>query len=304
MTTMLKTSPPRASWRRSPPLPAASCCGFPSRFGGRGRSAVTAVPPRDQRLGGDPARRHGGDPHRPLRDGPGHADRPRPARRRGTGVRLAQGHRPNIRRPARTWRATASGELLDRRQPRHPRVAGLCPQGRRHRARDADPGGRRRLEGAGAECTRRQGRHHAQPRPAARRPTARSPRPRPSSSRRTRSSSRTRRTGRSPASRWRGSTRADKVTGKQIYGIDLKLPGMLNAAITRLPGVRRQAQELRRRRGREHARREEGRGGRRQRRRGGGRHLVAAPRRRSTPCRSSGTTARTRGLERAPSRRC
>ena len=28
---------------------------------------------------------------------------------------------------------------------------------------------------------------------------------------------------------------ADKLTGKQVYGIDLKLPGMLNAAIRDCP---------------------------------------------------------------------
>ena len=68
---------------------------------------------------------------------------------------------------------------------------------------------------------------------------------------------------------------ADKVIGKMIYGIDVKLPGMLNAAIKAMPGVRRQGEELRRRQGREDAGREEGRAGRRQRRRRGGRHLLA-----------------------------
>jgi isoquinoline 1-oxidoreductase beta subunit len=34
--------------------------------------------------------RHRGDPHRPLRDGPGHADRPGPAGGRGAGVRLGR----------------------------------------------------------------------------------------------------------------------------------------------------------------------------------------------------------------------
>ena len=44
---------------------------------------------------------------------------------------------------------------------------------------------------------------------------------------------------------------ADKVVGKMIYGIDVKLPGMLNAAIKAMPGVRRQGEELRRRQDRE-----------------------------------------------------
>ncbi len=68
---------------------------------------------------------------------------------------------------------------------------------------------------------------------------------------------------------------ADKVTGKQVYGADLKLPGMLNATIKELPGVRRQGEELRRRQGRRHEGREEGPAGRRDRRRGRGRHVVA-----------------------------
>ena len=32
------------------------------------------------------------------------------------------------------------GRFLDRRQPRHPHLAGLCAQGRRRRAHDAGPG--------------------------------------------------------------------------------------------------------------------------------------------------------------------
>ncbi|MEY9226268.1 hypothetical protein ABH974_006691 [Bradyrhizobium ottawaense] len=52
------------------------------------------------------------------------------------------------------------GRFLDRRQPRHPLLAGLCPQGRRHRARDADPGRRRRMEGAGLRMRGREQRHH------------------------------------------------------------------------------------------------------------------------------------------------
>ncbi len=57
---------------------------------------------------------------------------------------------------------------------------------------------------------------------------------------------------------------ADKLTGKQIYGIDVKLPGMLIAVDQGLPGARRQGEELRRRQGRRHAGREEGGAGRRQ----------------------------------------
>ena len=56
-----------------------------------------------------------------------------------------------------------------------------------------------------------------------------------------------RRTGRSPASAWRASTPRDKVTGAQIYGMDLKMPGHAQRRDQGLPGLRRQGQELRRR---------------------------------------------------------
>ena len=111
--------------------------GFSVPFGGGARRRGEG----DQRLGGDPSRRQGGDPHRPLRDGAGHADRPRPARRRGAGVRLDQGHlgiSDARREPEAQPRLE---ELLDRRQPRHPREQPVCPRGRRHGARDADRGG-------------------------------------------------------------------------------------------------------------------------------------------------------------------
>ena len=46
---------------------------------------------------------------------------------------------------------------------------------------------------------------------------------------------------------------ADKLNGSKVYAIDVKLPGMLCAAIKALPGVRRQADELRRSEDRGHA---------------------------------------------------
>ena len=67
----------------------------------------------------------------------------------------------------------------------------------------------------------------------------------------------------------------DKINGKQIYAIDTKLPGMLNAAIKLSPRDRRQSEELRRSQGREHEGRQEGRPGRRLRRGGRRRHVVA-----------------------------
>ena len=43
------------------------------------------------------------------------------------------------------------------------------------------------------------------------------------------------------------STPSTRSPASMIYGADVKLPGMLNAAIKAMPGVRRQAEELRRR---------------------------------------------------------
>ena len=43
----------------------------------------------------------------------------------------------------------------------------------------------------------------------------------------------------------------DKLTGKQVYGIDIKLPGMLNAAIKQTPVIGGKVSQLRRRQGRE-----------------------------------------------------
>ncbi len=54
----------------------------------------------------------------------------------------------------------------------------------------------------------------------------------------------------------------DKLTGKQLYAIDVKLPGMLSASIMDAPGVRRQGQELRRGQGQGDARRAPRRQGR------------------------------------------
>ena len=139
---------PSASSSAAPPPPAAWRSASTSRSATSRRAGRTRRP-GDQRLGGGQAGRHRRHPHRPLRDGPGHADRPRPARRRRARLRLGQGHdripdaRPEPRAQPRL------GQFLDRRQPRHPRLARLCAQGRRRRARDAGPGRRRRMEGAG-----------------------------------------------------------------------------------------------------------------------------------------------------------
>ena len=114
------------------------------------RRAAQAAAPRtgDQCLGRGQARRHGRHPHRALRDGPGNADRPRAARRRGARLRLGEGH-DRVSDAGREPRAQSRlGQLLDRRQPRHPRFAGVRAQGRRDGPRDARAGGRGRVEGA------------------------------------------------------------------------------------------------------------------------------------------------------------
>ena len=99
---------------------------------------------RGQRLGGDPARRHGRRAHRPLRDGPGHAHRPRPARRRGARMRLVEGHdrisdpRPEPRaqpRLGQTSRPAAAAASASRNE--YVRKGGAAARD------DADPGGGR-----------------------------------------------------------------------------------------------------------------------------------------------------------------
>ena len=97
----------------------------------------------------DQARRHGRRPRRPGRDGPRHADRPRPARRRRAGVRLGQGdHRVPDTRPERRPPAGV-GQLPDGRQPRRSRQPRLHAQGRRRRPHDDVAGGRQPMGRAG-----------------------------------------------------------------------------------------------------------------------------------------------------------
>ena len=113
-----------------------------------------------------------------------------------------------------------------------------------------------------------------------------------------RARSRTRRTGRSPASRSSGSTPPDKVTGKQVYGADLKLPGMLNAAIKDCPVMGGKVKSFDAAKVEKHAGREEGGAGRRHRRRGGGRHLVAGQDRARCAADRLGRRRERQGLER------
>ena len=81
----------------------------------------------------------------------------------------------------------------------------------------------------------RQERHHPCARAAAPCALARSRRPRPSCRRRARSSSRTRRDWTLIGTPQKRLDTADKVTGKPIYGIDVRVPNMLYAAILQCP---------------------------------------------------------------------
>ena len=96
------------------------------------------------------------DPHRALGDGPGHAHRPRPARRRGARMRLEEGDDRVHHARRRTSRASASGATCRTGGSRGIRtLAGLRPPRRRGRAHDAAAGGGRRVEGAGRRAHRR-----------------------------------------------------------------------------------------------------------------------------------------------------
>ena len=85
---------------------------------------------------------------------------------------------------------------------------------------------------------------------------------------------------------------ADKLTGEQIYGIDLKLPGMLNAAIRDCPVFGGKVKSFDAAAVQDMPGVQQGRAGRRQRGRGRRRHLVARQDR-ARACRSSGTRVRT-----------
>ena len=112
------------------------------------------------------------------------------------------------------------------------------------------------------------------------------------------SSSRIRRTGRSPASRVKRLDTADKLNGKQIYAIDVKLPGMLNAAIKDCPVFGGKLKSFDAAKVDGHAGRQEGRAGRRQRGRGRRRHLVARQDRARCAADRLGRGRQRQGLER------
>ena len=225
------------------------------------------------RLGRDPAGRHRGHPHRPLRNGPGHADRPRPARRRRTGVRLVEGHdrisdaRPERRAQARLGRFSTGGSRGIRESQKYVREGGAaarmmliqaaanewkvpaseCTASNSmvtHSVRPEDhlrQGRRGRGQARRAEGDRAQGPEGLEDR------------------RQAAAAARHRRQGR----------RQDGVRHRR------QAAGNAQRLDQAVPGVRRQGEELRRRQGREDAGREEGRAGRRQRGRRRRRHLLA-----------------------------
>ena len=219
----------------------------------------------------------------------------RHAGRRRARMRLEQGARPN---------SPAAHENLARNRVCGDMSTGgsrsirssheMLRRGRRHRARDADRGGRRaawnvrgvRMPRANSVITHR---------PSGRTRALRRGRGSCSQDRAadSRSRSRIRRTGRSSARRRRRLDVIDKVLGLPIYGIDVRLPDMLYAALDPMPGVQGHAQVGRRLasspawRACARSVQAQGRG------RGRRRHLVARPRRPSRRSPSPGTTAAT-----------
>ena len=138
-------------------------------------------------------------------------------------MRLEQGH-DGISDARRERRAQPRvEELLDRRQPRHPREQPVCPRGRRHGARDADRGGGGRVEGAGRRVQGRQQHRHAQ--------LGQEVDLRHASPRRRAQLEPPKEVKLKEPKDWKIAGKPlkrldtlDKVTGKQIYGIDYACP--------------------------------------------------------------------------------
>ncbi len=183
-----------------------------------------------------------------------------------------------------------------RRQPRHPHLAGLCPPRRRRRAHDAAAGGGRSVEGAGRRAHRLRRHHH--PCGDASAPTsygkvaaaaAKLTPPDPKSI--TLKDPRNWKIAGKPMKRL---DTADKLNGSKVYAIDVKLPGMLCAAIKDCPvfGGKLKSYDEAKIAGRPGVkRRRQGEG---QRRRGGRRHLVAGEVRARGAADRVGREARTR----------
>ena len=90
----------------------------------------------------------------------------------------------------------------------------------------------------------------------------------------------------------------DKLTGKQVYGADLKLPGMLNAAIKECPVQGGKIKSFDAAKVAKHAGRQEGGAGRRHRRRRRGGYLVAGQDRARRAAGRLGRGRERQGLER------
>ena len=174
----------------------------------------------------DQARRHRRHPHRALGDGTGHADRPRPARRRGARLRLVEGH-DRISDARRKPRAQARVGRISR-----PAAAAASASRTNMSARAARPrammliqAAANAMERAGVRMQRRQGRDHAQGVGPHARPTARWRTPPPSS---TPPKDVTLKDPKDWKIAGKPLTRldtADKLIGKQIYGIDVQAAG-------------------------------------------------------------------------------
>ena len=78
-------------------------------------------------------------------------------------MRLGEGDHGTGHLPWQPRPQARLGRDVDRRQPRHPRLAGLRPSRRCRRSRDALTGRRQRLAGPGRGAHGRAGRHHARP---------------------------------------------------------------------------------------------------------------------------------------------
>ena len=265
----LPTCPAAISWSAPPPRPAPSLR-LPRPVRGEARRRA---PPRDQCLGRGPSRRQGGDPHRPLRDGAGHADRPRPARRRGTECDWAKVTTEyptpgqNVARN-RVWGNFSTGGSRGIRESHdYVRKGGAAARMMLIQAAANE------WNVPAAECSAEKSviTHKA---PAARRAMARSPRrPRSSSAEGRRAQGSEGLDDRRQAAEAARHRRQDERQADLRHGSEDA--GNAQRRDQGLPGLRRQGEELRRRRRAGNAGRQACRAGGRQRRRRRRRNLVA-----------------------------
>ncbi len=149
-------------------------------------------------------------------------------------MRLGQGHLgvPHARPERRPQPRLA--QLLDGRQPRHPRIGAVRARGRGRGAVDARAGRGQRLGRSGGRLPGVQGRDHAsrfRPLHHLRQGGGRGAKLQPPAQVALKNPKDWQIAGKSLL---RLDT-ADKLNGKQVYGFDLKLPGMLNCAVKACP---------------------------------------------------------------------